>query len=159
MAVSCAVHVRRFGIEPRIALLSHSNFGSADTASARKMRTALALLRERAPDLEADGEMQADAALSQVVRDRALPSSHLKGAANVLILPTLDAANIAFQFARVLADALPVGPILLGPAKPAHILTPSVTARGVVNMTAVAVVEARAQTETQRQAGAQPQRA
>ncbi len=146
-AVSCAAHVRRFGIEPKVALLSHSNFGSGDSASARKMRQTLALLRERAPDLEVDGEMQADAALSQLVRDRSLPSSHLKGAANVLVLPTLDAANIAYQFARVLADALPVGPILLGQAKPAHILTETVTARGIVNMTAVAVVEAQAGAE------------
>ncbi|MGV6872445.1 NADP-dependent malic enzyme [Pseudochelatococcus sp. B33] len=152
-AVSCAAHVRRFGIEPKVALLSHSNFGSADSASARKMRQALALLRARAPDLEVDGEMQADAALSQLVRDRSLPSSHLKGAANVLVLPTLDAANIAFQFARVLADALPVGPILLGQAKPAHILTETVTARGIVNMTAVAVVEAQAGTSLAIPAG------
>ncbi|MBB3808128.1 NADP-dependent malic enzyme [Pseudochelatococcus contaminans] len=143
-AISCAAHVRRFGIEPKIALLSHSNFGSSDSASARKMREVLELLREQAPDLEVDGEMQADAALSQLVRDRSLPSSHLKGAANVLILPNLDAANIAYQFARVLADALPVGPILLGQAKPVHILTETVTARGIVNMTAVAVVEAQA---------------
>ncbi|MFT0892605.1 NADP-dependent malic enzyme [Pseudochelatococcus sp. G4_1912] len=143
-AISCAAHVRRFGIEPRVALLSHSNFGSADTASARKMRQALAILRAREPGLEADGEMQADAALSQIVRERVMPSSNFKGAANVLVLPTLDAANIAYQFARVLAEALPVGPILLGPAKPAHILTQSVTARGIVNMTAIAVVEAQA---------------
>jgi malate dehydrogenase (oxaloacetate-decarboxylating)(NADP+) len=144
MAAACASHVERFGIVPKIALVSHSDFGSADTKSAHKMREALALIRERAPDLEVDGEMAADTALSQMIRDRVLPSSQLKGEANVLIMPNLDAANIAFQFAKVLADALPVGPILMGPAKPAHILSPSVTARGIVNITAVAVVEAQA---------------
>jgi malate dehydrogenase (oxaloacetate-decarboxylating)(NADP+) len=107
------------------------------------MRTALGLIRERAPELEVDGEMQADAALSAMIRDRVYPASTLKGEANVLIMPNLDAANIAFQFTKVLADSLPVGPILIGPAKPAHILTPSVTARGIVNITAVAVVEAQ----------------
>ncbi|CUA85743.1 Malic enzyme [Chelatococcus sambhunathii] len=144
MTMLCAEHVTRFGIEPHIALLSHSDFGSADTRSALKMREALGLLRDRAPHLEVDGEMQADTAISQMVRDRKLPSSRLKGEANVLVMPNLDAANIAFQLTKVLADALPVGPILLGPAKPAHVLTPTVTARGIVNMTAVAVVEAQA---------------
>jgi malate dehydrogenase (oxaloacetate-decarboxylating)(NADP+) len=143
MAIACASHVERFGIQPKIALLSHSDFGSADTASARKMRDALALIRETAPALEVDGEMAADTALSQMIRDRVLPSSRLSGEANVLIMPNLDAANIAFQFAKVLADALPVGPLLIGPAKPAHILAPSVTARGIVNISAVAVVEAQ----------------
>jgi malate dehydrogenase (oxaloacetate-decarboxylating)(NADP+) len=144
MTVACAGHVRRFGIPPKIALLSHSDFGSAETRSSLKMREALQLIRERAPDLEVDGEMGADTALSQVIRDRVYPQSRLKGEANVLIMPNLDAANIAFQFTKMLADALPVGPILIGPAKPAHVLTPSVTARGIVNITAVAVVEAQA---------------
>ncbi|MFL5212532.1 MAG: NADP-dependent malic enzyme [Microvirga sp.] len=144
MAVACADHVERFGIEPKIALVSHADFGAADTASAHKMRAALALIAERAPELEVDGEMAADTALSQTLRDRVLPTSRLKGEANILIMPNLEAANIAFQFAKVLADALPVGPILIGPAKPAHILSPSVTARGIVNITAVAVVEAQA---------------
>jgi malate dehydrogenase (oxaloacetate-decarboxylating)(NADP+) len=147
MTLMCAEHVRRFGIEPQIALLTHSDFGSADTESALKMRRALAYIRHRAPSLEVDGEMQADTALSQMIREKVLPSSHLKGAANVLIMPNLDSANIAFQLTKVLADALPVGPIILGPAKPAHILTPSVTTRGIVNMTAVAVVEAQAADE------------
>src|ERR1044071_2600562 len=93
--------------------------------------------------------MAADSALSQAIRDRFHPGSTLTGEANVLIMPTLDAANIAFQFTKVLADALPVGPILIGLAKPAHILTPSVTARGIVNMTAIAVVEAQAAEEDQ----------
>jgi malate dehydrogenase (oxaloacetate-decarboxylating)(NADP+) len=144
MTVACASHVQRFGIAPKIALVSHGDFGAAETRSAMKMRDALALIRERAPDLEVDGEMQADTALSEVIRERVYPTSRLKGEANVLIMPNLDAANIAFQFTKILADALPVGPILIGPAKPAHILTPSVTARGIVNLTAVAVVEAQA---------------
>ena len=149
MTIACASHVRRFGIEPKIALLSHADFGAADTRSAVKMRKALACINERAPELEVDGEMQADAALSQMIRDRIYPGSRLTGEANVLIMPNLDAANIAFQFTKVLADSLPVGPILIGPAKPAHILTPSVTARGIVNLTAIAVVEAQAAEEDQ----------
>jgi malate dehydrogenase (oxaloacetate-decarboxylating)(NADP+) len=146
MTIACASHVRRFGMEPKIALLSHSDFGAADSRSALKMREALACINERAPDLEVDGEMQADAALSQMIRDRVNPNSRLTGEANVLIMPNLDAANIAFQFTKILADSLPVGPILIGPAKPVHILTPSVTARGIVNLTAIAVVEAQAST-------------
>jgi len=144
MAVLAAAHVRRFGIEPKIALLSHSNFGSYDTESARKMRRATEMLKAHHPDLEVDGEMQGDAALSPLFRERALPDARLQGEANVLIMPNLDAANIAYQMIMVLADGLTVGPILIGAARPAHILTPSVTARGVVNMTAVAVVEAQA---------------
>ena len=142
MAIACAQHVRRFGIAPKIALISHSDFGSADTPSALKMRHALELIRERAPELECDGEMQADSALLTSARERVLTSSRLNGEANVLIFPNLDAGNTALQLTRVIADALPVGPILIGPAKPAHILTPSVTARGIVNMTAIAAVEA-----------------
>ncbi len=142
-AVLAAAHVRRFGLEPKIALVSHSDFGSNDTESARKMRAANELLAAKHPELEVDGEMHADSALDPLLRERVFPHSRLKGPANVLILPNLDAANIAFQMIKVLADALPVGPILIGAAKPAHILTPAVTARGVVNMTAVAVVEAQ----------------
>ena len=140
----CAAHVARFGLTPKVALLSHADFGDSDDPSAKKMRSALAILRERAPHLEVDGEMQADTALVEAIRDRKLPGSHFRGEANLLIMPNLDAANIAYQFIKVLADALPVGPILLGTAKPAHVLTTSVTARGVVNMTALAVVEAQA---------------
>jgi malate dehydrogenase (oxaloacetate-decarboxylating)(NADP+) len=143
MALMCAAHVRRFGIEPKIALVSHSDFGSDDTASARKMREGLEILRARAPGLEADGEMQANTALSQAMRDLVLPSSRLKGEANVLILPNLDAANIAYTMTMIMADTLPVGPILIGAAKPAHILTPSVTVRGLINMTAVSVAQAQ----------------
>ncbi|HEX2652293.1 MAG TPA: NADP-dependent malic enzyme [Xanthobacteraceae bacterium] len=144
MAVLAAAHVRRFGLEPKIALLSHSDFGSYDTESARKMRLARDLLGANHPELEVEGEMKGDSALSPIYRERVFPHSKLKGEANVLIMPNLDAANIAYQLTKVLADALPVGPILIGPARPAHILTPSVTARGVVNMTAIAVVEAQA---------------
>ena len=144
MTVLCAEHVRRFGLEPKVALLSHSDFGSSDTPSAIKMRNALQLIHARNPSLQVDGEMAADTALVQVIRDQMLPSSTLKGEANVLVMPNLDAANIAFQLIKVVADALPVGPILIGPGYPAHILTPSVTARGIVNMTAIAVAEAQA---------------
>jgi malate dehydrogenase (oxaloacetate-decarboxylating)(NADP+) len=138
-----ATHIRRLGIEPRFALLSHSNFGGADTASARKMRRAFKILLDEGVDFEVEGEMQGDVALDQVLRERIFPRSQLQGGANVFIMPNLDAANIAYQLIKGLADALPVGPILIGTAKPAHILTPSVTARGVVNMTAIAVAEAQ----------------
>ena len=147
MALMCARHVRRFGLEPKIALVSHSDFGTDDAPSSVKMRNALAILRQRAPDLEVDGEMQADTALSQAIRDRVLPSSRLKGEANVLVMPNLDSANIAYTMTMVMADALPVGPILIGAAKPAHILTPSVTTRGIVNMTAIAVAEAQGESK------------
>jgi malate dehydrogenase (oxaloacetate-decarboxylating)(NADP+) len=140
-----ARHVRRFGIEPKIALVSHSDFGSDDSDSALKMRHALEIIRHNAPDLDVDGEMQADCALSEHMRDLVLPNARLKGDANVLVMPNLDAANVAYQMTKILADALPVGPILIGPAQPAHILTPSVTARGIVNMTAVVAVEAQSQ--------------
>ena len=143
MTVLAAEHVRRFGIEPRIALLSHSSFGSTEAPSAVKMRRALQILHERQPELEVEGEMHADAALSEELRTRVFPNSRLKDAANLLIMPSLDAANIAFNLTKVLADGLPVGPILIGTAHPAHILSASVTARGIVNMSAVAVVDAQ----------------
>ncbi len=143
VAALAANHVRRFNLVPRIAFLSHSDFGSYDTDTSRKMRNATALLKLHHPQLEADGEMQGDTALSEAVRKLVLPDSGLKGEANILMMPTLDAANIAHQIVKVLTDAIPVGPILIGPARPAHILTPSVTARGILNMTAVAAVEAQ----------------
>jgi malate dehydrogenase (oxaloacetate-decarboxylating)(NADP+) len=143
IAGRAAVHVHRFGITPKIAFVSHSDFGSYDTESSRKMRKAANLFAERFPEIEADGEMQGDTALSEAARELILPHSRLKGVANVLIMPNLDAGNAAYQMIKVLADALPVGPILIGPARPAHILTPSVTARGILNMTAVAAVEAQ----------------
>ncbi|HVQ11745.1 MAG TPA: NADP-dependent malic enzyme [Methyloceanibacter sp.] len=144
MAVQAAAHVRRFGLTPKIALLSHSNFGSYNSESAQKMRLAAQRLAAEHPEIEVDGEMHGDAALSSTEREKAFPHSRLQGEANVLIMPNLDAANIAYQMTKVLADALAVGPILVGAACPAHILTPSVTARGVINMTALAVAEAQA---------------
>jgi malate dehydrogenase (oxaloacetate-decarboxylating)(NADP+) len=138
----CAAHVERFGIAPKVALVAHSDFGDFDTPMTRRMRSALAMIRERAPGLEIDGEMQADTALIEAVRQRKLPSSTLKGEANLLVMPGLTSANVAYQILKVFSDALPVGPILLGTAQPAHILTGSVTSRGVVNMTAIAVAEA-----------------
>ncbi len=143
MAILSAAHVRRFGIEPKVALLSHSDFGSRDDASAVKMRRTLDLVIEKAPDLIVDGEMEGDSALVPEMRERVMPGSRLQGVANILVMPNLDAANIGYQMVKVFGDALPVGPILLGTARPAHVLTPSVTARGVVNMTAIAVVEAQ----------------
>ncbi|MCX5493900.1 NADP-dependent malic enzyme [Kaistia dalseonensis] len=138
-----ADHIRRFGITPKAALLSHSNFGSRDGESSRKMRKAVEILWQTAPDLEVDGEMHGDSALSDAIRMRALPKSKLTGEANLLVFPNLDAANITLNVVKVMTDALHVGPILLGAARPAHILTPSVTSRGVVNMTALAAVEAQ----------------
>ncbi|MFA7431558.1 MAG: NADP-dependent malic enzyme [Rhodospirillaceae bacterium] len=137
-----AAEVRRFGIEPKIALLSHSNFGTADTPSARRMRAALEILWRDDPDLEVEGEMHSDAALSEALRNRIYPGSRLKGSANLLIMPSADAANIAFNMVKVLGEGLNVGPILLGPRCPAHIVTPSITVRGLLNMTALSVVEA-----------------
>ena len=133
--------VRRFGIEPKIALLSHSNFGTEDTPSARKMREALAILTEWAPELEVEGEMHADSAMSPFIREEVFPNSRLQGAANLLIMPTLDAANIAFNLLKVVSGSVAIGPILLGAAKPVHIVTPSVTVRGLLNMSAIAIDE------------------
>ena len=137
-----AREIRRFGIKPRAALVSHSNFGSRESDSAGKMRRAIQLIREMDPDLEADGEMHGDSAISEALRERVMPNSALTGEANLLVFPTLDAANITLGVVKTMTDALHVGPILLGGAKPAHILSPSVTSRGVVNMATLAVVEA-----------------
>ncbi|KZB69941.1 MULTISPECIES: NADP-dependent malic enzyme [Thalassospira] len=134
--------VKRFGITPKAALISHSNFGSHENKSACKMRDALQLIRTQAPDLEVEGEMHADAAISQPIRDRIFPHSMLKGSANLLVMPTLDAANISYNLVKMLGDGLPVGPILVGAAKSAHVVSPSITVRGIVNMTAIAVVDA-----------------
>jgi malate dehydrogenase (oxaloacetate-decarboxylating)(NADP+) len=136
--------VRRFGMEPKAALLSHSSFGTSDSPSARKMRKALALLREARPDFELDGEMHADAALSDVLRGRYVSNSPLTGSANLLVMPSLDAANIALTLLSAATEGLLVGPLLLGVSKPIHIMVPSVTARGIVNMTALAVAQASA---------------
>ncbi|MFC3205066.1 NADP-dependent malic enzyme [Aquamicrobium soli] len=142
MTVLASEEIKRFGIEPRAALLSLSDFGSRDTQSALKMRQAAAILAKIAPDLQCDGEMHADTALSEQLRQRVYPHSRLKGEANLLVFPSLDAANITLTALQATLDALHVGPMLLGTDKPAHILTPSVTSRGVVNMTALAAVEA-----------------
>ncbi|MEO3999849.1 NADP-dependent malic enzyme [Mesorhizobium sp. CAU 1732] len=147
MTVLAAEEIRRFGLTPKAALLSHSNFGSRDSASALKMREAAGILKRIAPDLEADGEMHGDSALSAALRQRVFPHSTLTDEANLLVFPNLDAANITLTTIKTMTDALHVGPILLGTARPAHILTPSVTSRGVVNMTALAVVEASSKPE------------
>src|SRR4051812_2224088 len=149
MTLLAAEAVRGFGIAPKAALVSHSSFGASDSVSARKMRQALTMIRARAPGLEGDGEMHADAALVQAIRDRAVPNSRLTGTANLLIMPNLDAANIAFNLLKAAADGLPIGPVLLGMSKPIHVLVPSVTARGILNLSALAVVEAQALTVDQ----------
>ncbi len=138
-----ADEVLRFGVQPRVALLSHSLFGSSEHPSARKMAEAVRILHERAPSLEVDGEMHGDAALDPDIRQNVFPRSRLSGAANLVICPSLDSANISFNLLKTAAEGLHVGPMLLGTALPAHVLTPSVTARGITNMTALAVVEAQ----------------
>jgi malate dehydrogenase (oxaloacetate-decarboxylating)(NADP+) len=142
MTLLAAETLYRFGIAPKVALLSHSNFGASNSPSARKMRQALALIRAQAPDLEVDGEMHADAALVEQIRNQALPDSTLSGIANLLIFPNIDAANIAFNLVKASGEGVTVGPILLGLDKPLHIAVPSVTARGIVNISAVAAMEA-----------------
>ena len=145
MTVLAAEEVRRFGIQPKVALLSASNFGSVELPSARKMQQALAILRETAPELEVEGEMHGDAAISADIRMKVFPNSRLKGEANLLIMPTLDAANIAFNLLKTSAGGgVTIGPILLGAARAVHIVTPSATVRRIVNMTALTVVDANA---------------
>lgn len=136
--------VRRFGIEPKVALLSRSSFGSSDCSSAQKMRDVLALVKARAPQLEIDGEMHADAALIESIRKDVMPDSPLKGSANLLIMPNMEAARISYNLLRVTSsDGVTVGPVLMGVAKPVHILTPIASVRRIVNMVALAVVEAQ----------------
>ena len=143
MTLLAAAEIRNFGMVPKVALLSHSTFGTEDTPTAVKMRQTLALLNQRAPRLEVDGEMHGDAALDEQIRLAAFPNSRLKGQANLLIMPTLDAANISFNLLKVAAgDNLTVGPVLLGAARPVNILTPTATVRRIVNMTALTVVNA-----------------
>jgi malate dehydrogenase (oxaloacetate-decarboxylating)(NADP+) len=143
MTLLAAEEIRNFGILPKVALLSHSTFGTEDTPTSLKMRQVLAMLGERAPELEVEGEMHGDAALDEQIRVAAFPNSRLKGQANLLIMPTLDAANISFNLLKVAAgDNLTVGPILLGADKPVNILTPTATVRRIVNMTALTVVDA-----------------
>ena len=143
MTVLAAEEVRRFGIEPRVALLSHSNFGSSNSASARKMRQAREIVTQLDPTLQVEGEMHGDAAVDPEIRAHIFPNSLLEGQANLLVMPDQDAANIAFNLLKTLADGLAVGPILVGAARSAHIVTPSVTARGLLNMCAVAAVDAQ----------------
>jgi malate dehydrogenase (oxaloacetate-decarboxylating)(NADP+) len=146
MTLLAAEEVKRFGLHPKVALLSHSSFGTEDTPTAIKMRRALEILRQTAPGLEVDGEMHGDAALSVAVREQVFPHSTLKGQANLLIMPTLDAANIAFNLLKTAAgDGLTIGPLLLGSRAPAHILTPTATVRRIVNVTALLSVEAAQQ--------------
>lgn len=143
MTLMAAEKIRNFGITPRVALLSHSTFGTANTPTAAKMRATLEALNARAPELEVEGEMHGDAALDEEIRRAAFPNSRLKGQANLLVMPTLDAANISFNLLKVAAgDNLTVGPILLGAAQPVNILTPTATVRRIVNMTALTVVDA-----------------
>ena len=149
MTLLAADEVARFGLAPKVALLSHSSFGTEDTPTAIKMRRALEILRQVAPQLEVDGEMHGDAALSEDIRHQVFPDSTLKGQANLLIMPTLDAANIAFNLIKTSAgDGLTVGPMLLGAARPVHILTPTATVRRIVNVTALLSVEAQQQART-----------
>jgi malate dehydrogenase (oxaloacetate-decarboxylating)(NADP+) len=143
IALLAADEVRRFGITPRVALLSHSSFGSAQTASAVKMRAALELIQIQAPDLEVEGEMHGDAALNKGILDQVFPDSRLTQAANLLVMPNLDAANITFNVLKAVAgQGITVGPILLGAKRPVHILTPTSTVRRITNMTALTSVEA-----------------
>jgi malate dehydrogenase (oxaloacetate-decarboxylating)(NADP+) len=145
MTLLAAEEMRRFGITPRVALLSASNFGSVDIASSRKMQEALRRLAERAPELEVEGEMHGDAALSEEIRLKVFPRSKLRGEANLLVMPTLDAANISFNLLKTAAGGgVTIGPMLLGAARAVHILTPSATVRRLVNMTALTVADANA---------------
>ncbi|HMM23510.1 NADP-dependent malic enzyme [Pseudoxanthomonas mexicana] len=150
--LQAAYRLKLFGIEPRIALLSHSNFGSHETPGSLKMRKVRELLLKRKPDLNVDGEMQGDTAWDEVLRNRIMPGSTLSGRANLFVLPNLDAANIAYNMVRVVTDGVAIGPILMGISKPVHILTTSATPRRVINMTAIAAVDAqiRQQREAER---------
>lgn len=139
MTLLCAEEIRGFGMEPKVALLSHSSFGASNSLSAVKVRRALKILHTRAPELEVDGEMHADAALSEKIRNRIYPNSKLKGCANLLVMPNADAANITVNLLKVLGSGVTVGPILVGMSKSAHVITQSATVRSIVNMTAVAI--------------------
>lgn len=146
ITLMAAETVRRFGIEPRVALLSHSNFGSSDCPSSSKMRQALELVRERAPELMIDGEMHGDAALVEAIRNDRMPDSSLKGSANILVMPNMEAARISYNLLRVSSsEGVTVGPVLMGVAKPVHVLTPIASVRRIVNTVALAVVEAQTQ--------------
>jgi malate dehydrogenase (oxaloacetate-decarboxylating)(NADP+) len=140
-----AEEMLRFGLVPKVALLSHSNFGSSDQPSAVKMRRVLELLRDHAPWIEVDGEMHGDLALDGHQRQQLMPRSALEGNANLLVFPNMDAANIAYNLLKVVAGGnIAIGPILLGAAAPVHVLTASATVRRIVNMTALTVADANA---------------
>ena len=139
--------LKLFGIEPKVALLSHSNYGSHQDASASKMRRAYEIIRERQPKLEIDGEMMADTAWDEALRQRIFPNTTLKGRANLLVMPNLDAANIGYNLIRVATGGVAIGPILMGLDQPAHILTPSSSSRRIVNMSAIVAVEAQIRAE------------
>lgn len=135
--------VRRFGVQPKVALLSHSNFGSSQCPSAQKMRDAMGMLLEKNLGFEVEGEMKADTALDEQLRNRIFPHARMTGTANMLVFPNIDASNSSFNLLKALGDGLSVGPILVGAAQPAHILSPAVTSRGIYNMSAVAVLDSQ----------------
>ncbi len=141
--MQASYRLKQFGVEPKVALLSHSNFGSHDNPSAAKMRKVWEILRQRAPKLDMGGEMQADTAWDEVLRRRIFPNTTLTGRANLFVMPNLDAANITYNMVRVMTDGVAIGPILMGVDKPAHIITSASSVRRVVNMTAIAAVDAQ----------------
>ena len=146
ITLMAAEEMRRFGLSPSVALLSHSNFGSSNSESAQKMRATLKLVQERAPDLEIDGEMHGDTALDTKLRKKLMPNSRLERDANLLVAPNIESANIAYNLVKTAAgNGIAIGPVLLGCARPVHILTPSSTVRRIVNMTALCVVDAVSQ--------------
>ncbi|MDE2155693.1 MAG: NADP-dependent malic enzyme [Xanthomonadaceae bacterium] len=149
--LEASYRLKLFGIEPKVALLSHSNYGSHDNPSAAKMRKVWEILKARAPELEMDGEMQADTAWDSLLRQRMFPHTTLSGRANLFVMPNLDAANIAYNMVRVMTEGVAIGPILMGLDKSAHILTPASSVRRVVNMTAVAAVDAQFRAANRRQ--------
>ena len=152
--LQAAYRMKLFGIGPKVTLLSHSNFGSHDSKDALKMRQVREMLLKRHPRLNVDGEMQCDTASAEALRQKLLPGSTLQGRANLFVLPNLEAANIAYNLVRVFTDGVAIGPILMGVNKPVHILTTSATSRRVLNMTAIAAVDAqiRKQLEAEKKA-------
>lgn len=144
--------MKLFGVEPRVALLSHSNFGSHNDASAQKMAEVRRILKARMPELNVDGEMMADSAWDDELRHRIFPDTTLKGRANLFVMPNLDSANIVYNMMRVMTDGVAIGPILMGLDQSAHILTPAATVRRIINMTAIAAVEAQLRKQ-RREAG------
>jgi len=138
-----AEEVRRFGIVPKVAMITHSNFGSRDSESAQRMAEACRIIKEKAPDLQIDGEMHADVALRQAIREEVMPHSTLKEDANLLVMPNLDAANVGLNLTKAMTDGISIGPLILGARLPIHIVTPSMSTRGIINMTAMATISAQ----------------